>query len=187
MSQCVLPELSGQSGARVASQMGLNCVSGLHFLPSLKSAVLKMSLYELRPTLATREVGWMLGMSLGALCYGALLTLSISCIIHFHRTTSSTGGGFWTQHPIFQGYVVLVLLLDTVMQASVMEIMIRGVFYTNPDRITGLSWTFDNVLISTIIMVTDALMVSTLQHMLASIYTEIFCRFGGATWFKGQC
>lgn len=146
-----------------------------------------MSVYELRPTVATRQVGWMLGLALSAQCHGALLTLSVGCIVHLHHTAEPTGG-YWTQRHIFQGYIVLVLLLNTASQASNIETTIRDVFYSNPDRITGLSWILVDVLVSAVLMLTDGLLVSSsCQALFSQRYTEIFRRFGGVIWSRRPC
>lgn len=125
-----------------------------------------MSLYELRPILTTREVGWLLGMTLGAISYGVLLTLSSCCIRHlYHTPKASVGDGFWKQHRVFQGYIVLILALNTVLQVDDIGEFTQAIFYTDPNQLNAkFRWVFGGILVCGIIMLTDGLLVSVSYH-----------------------
>lgn len=125
-----------------------------------------MSLYELQPILTTREVGWVLGMTLGAISYGALLALSISCIGLLHRTAKPfAAGGFWNQHRVFQGYVVLILALNTILQVDHIKSFIQIIFYTKPDQVALLYRGPWRTLNGWIVVLADGLLVSVLYRI----------------------
>lgn len=79
----------------------------------------RMSFHDLRPALASREADWIVGMTLGAMSYGMLLILSFSCIDHLQRCPKPiTGGRILTQQRVLQGYVGLVWIFNTILQAN---------------------------------------------------------------------
>lgn len=120
-----------------------------------------MSFHELRPTLTSREVDWILGMTLGAMSYGTLLTLSISCIGKLQRCPQPpTGNKDLNQQRVLQCYVSLVLIFNTILQAKNMQQFLGAVFYTNPDKLTYFYWNPFNTFIGLVIMLTDGLVVS---------------------------
>lgn len=122
-----------------------------------------MSLHELRPVVTTREVGWILGMTLAGISYGVLLTLSIICIVHLCRITKvSKGDGFWNRRHFFQGFVMVVLALNTTLQVYHIDEFIYAVFYINPDKLVKFYWNLSNINVLLLAMLTDGLLVSVL-------------------------
>lgn len=120
-----------------------------------------MSLYELRPSLTLREVDWILGMTLGGMSYGALLALSLNCLVHLHDATKAPGcNGFWTQTRALQGHVTLVLVFNTILQVKNIQEFLGAVFFLNPDQLTAVYMNQFGIFIVMIAMLTDGLLVS---------------------------
>lgn len=146
-----------------------------------------LSLYQLRPTLATRELGWMLGMTLGAMSYGALLTLSINCIERLRRHPK--GKKLWTQQHVFQGFIILVLIFNTVKQVENIRLVSTAILYTDPDKVTLFSWIPSDIVIVFTMMLTDGLLASALYPLhcsmivlIATIGLEMLHGPEGNTW-----
>lgn len=156
----------------------------LYHLP-FPTPSIRMSLYELRPIITTREVGWMLGMTLAAMGYVVLLTLSLSCIWHLRHTARASGiDRFWTQHHILRGYIVLVVAFNTILQVRQADEFIQAVFYTNPDRLTKFYWNISNVFVLLLAMLTDGLLVGIIYCILFVGYIYNTSRFGVVTWSR---
>ncbi len=131
-------------------------------LPPSPFASIKMagSLSDVRPILTGAEVTWFLGLILGGIGYGALVTLGISCLVTFFRSPR-TGNGWFSRETILSAHVLLVLLTNTFLQVWNAEANINAIFYTDPDRITYFYHDWTNLCTAFLASSTEGVLVST--------------------------
>jgi hypothetical protein len=114
--------------------------------------------------LLQREASWIIGLALGGMTYGALLTLGIICLRTFHkvhRAKPHSGGTDRTvQNRILQTHVVLLLVLNTCSQAWNIRIFIKGLVYTDRSNLTFFYRDRSSIFLVLIVVLCDGLLVS---------------------------
>ncbi len=119
-----------------------------------------LSLFRARPDLTSKEVIWVIGLILGGVGYGILLTLGINSLVAFLRSPLR-GGGLFSRNNILSLHVILIILLSTVLQVWHAQSSIKAIFYTDPDHITFFYHGWENIFIVILAMSTEGLLVST--------------------------
>lgn len=126
-----------------------------------------MTFRDLQPPFTSLKVNWILGMTFGAMCYGALFILSVICIGHLRHSVGKAHPAktFRNQHRVLQGHVALVLVLNTVMQVKDIQQFIDAIFYTDSGQLTTFFLNWVNIFWLMIALVTDGLLVSTSRYV----------------------
>lgn len=114
------------------------------------------SLFDARPTLTQKEIAWVIGLVLGGIGYGALLTLGITCLVAFYHLPRPF------RHERFLSlYVLAVLLINTFLQVWNARSNIKAIFYTDPDRITFFYHDWENIFLVVLLILTEGVLVRT--------------------------
>lgn len=116
------------------------------------------SLLDTQPALTRKEVIWVIGLILGGIGYGALLTLGISTLIIL--LYSPRACGYLDRQKLLALHVLLVILFNTFLQVWNAQSNIKAIFYTDPDKITYFYHDWENMFIVFLAMLTEGVLVS---------------------------
>lgn len=115
-------------------------------LPAQSTAIIKQT-----------EMNWVIGMIFGSLCYGALLTVGLSCLKALRSLPRH--GGSWNQRRVLMVHVSLLLLLNTVLQVKTFRQNLIAIFETPPESLTYFYLDMFNILVVAVLALTDGLLV----------------------------
>lgn len=127
--------------------------------PSLFRFYMTSSLFDTQPSLTGKEVIWVIGLILGGVGYGALLTIGINILVILLR--SSRTGGYLDRDKFLSLHVLLVILFNTFLQVWNAQSYIKAIFYTDPNDITYFYHGWENIIIIILAMLTEGVLVSS--------------------------
>lgn len=125
---------------------------------SIPIAKMAQNLFQARPILTQKEVIWVIGLILGGIGYGALLTLGIACLVTFSYSRH-TGRRWFVCEKILSVHVSLVLLTNTILQVWNAKSNVNAIFYTDPDSITFFYHDWENIFTVFLAMLTEGILV----------------------------
>jgi len=137
------------------------------------------NLFQARPILTQKEVIWVIGLILGGIGYGALLTLGVACLVTF--SYSRHLGRRWLGcEKILSVHVSLVLLMNTILQVWNAKSNVNAIFYTDPDHITFFYHDWENIFTVFLAMLTEGILVWRCYMIQEALSTEQF----SSLWHK---
>jgi hypothetical protein len=103
------------------------------------------------------ERNWVIGMIIGAVCYGILIILSLSCLKALHPLPKE--GMFWNQRRVLMLHVVLLLICNTGLQLKNYKQILVAIFDTSPEDLRYFYLDWWNILVVIVLGLTDGLLV----------------------------
>lgn len=146
--------------------------------PSLFRFYMTSSLFDTQPSLTGKEVIWVIGLILGGVGYGALLTLGINTLVILLR--SSRTGGYLHRDGFLSLHVLLVILFNTFLQVWNAQSYIKAIFYTDPDHITYFYHDWENIFIVILATLTEGVLVSSHLRRHSNTWLTQSCGIGMA-------